>query len=399
MADETTSTWEDLLREAKGPLQEALKWKTVLLSEVQRDKSPRRWHGKQITVPIYLAPQQGTSMITQTGTLTSPVVIETEQAVINSAVISVAVSFSTQVLKQAQGDENSWAEVLPSKMERAEEAFKRTINEQMCGAGDALLAAITTGGNNTVTFTIGTTANFYQLYPGRVVDVLTRSSGTAVTNGSGVKISSYSESGGTITIGTALTTSSTDGIYIQGSYGNALAGLGEAVATTGTFQGLNKANIQQWQGTDASPSSDTDPSISVLDKAERKVLQKSGRAVKFYLSDPAVVDKYSQGLTVQARWAGEEGQLESGWTGVRYRDKLIIPEFDMPAKTIYGVNMEDNALYTLDDGPDWDDYTGSVLQRFGTRALPVEAWLVWMLQWGFHACNSTVKIGSMNRAD
>jgi hypothetical protein len=397
MADETTTTWADLLREAKGPLVEALRWKTVLLSELQRDKSPRRWHGKQITVPIYLAPQQGGGAITQTGTLNTPLAVDTDQAVINSAVLAIPISFSTQVIKQAQGDENSWAQVIPSKMERAEEAFKRLINEQMVGSG-ALIAAVTATNNNSTTITVGTTANFYQLYPGRVVDVLTRSNGAAITDGAGQKIVSYSKSAGTITVTTAMTTTNTAGLYIQGSYGNALQGLGDASATTGTFQGINKANVVQWQGTDASPAAASDPSISVLDRAERLVHEKAGRSPNFYLSDPAVVDKYSQGLTVQARWAGEEGQLKSGWSGIRYRDKVLVPEFDMPASTMYGVPLEDMALYTLDDGPDWDDMTGSMFQRFGTRALPVEAWLVWMLQLGFHNCNGIVKIGSLNQA-
>lgn len=403
MADETTTTWADLLREARGPLVEALRYKTVLLSEVQRDKSARRWHGKQVTIPIFTAPQQGSGMISETGTLNTPQVVATEQAVINSAIASVPVSFSTQVLRQAEGDENSWASVLPTKMQRAEDAFRRILNEQMVGGGTgagegALLAAATATNNNSTTIDVGTTANWYQLYPGRVVDVLTRSNGTPVASGSGRTIVSQNRTNGEIVVDVALTTTNTEGIYIQGSYGNAIAGIGHAVEVTGTFQGINKANVPAWQGTDVSPAALTDPTISVLDKAEREVMSTAGSLPDFYLSDPAVVDKYSQGLTVQARWAGEEGQLSSGWTGVRFRNKLLIPEYDMPSNTIYGVNLEDCALYTLDDGPDWDDFTGSIFQRFGTRSLPLEAWLVWMLQFGFHRCNSFIRIGNMNQA-
>lgn len=327
----------------------------------------------------------------------------TDQAVINSAIMAIAVSFTTQVLKQADGDENSWAQVIPTKMQRAEDAFKRIINEQMVGGstatgGGALLASVTSGNNNSTTVAVGTSANFYQLYPGRVIDVLTRSTGSAVASGSGVSVVSVNESAGTMVVSTALTTSTNEGVYIQGTYGNSLSGLGHATATSGTFQGIDKAAVPAWQGVDASPAATTDPSISVFDKAERKTMQVSGRSPDWYLADPAVVDKYTQGLTTQARWAGEEGTLQSGWTGVRYRNKLIIPEFDMPAATAYGVSLEDCAIYTLDDGPDWDDYTGSIFQRFGTRALPLEAWLVWMLQFGFHNCNGMVKIGSLNRA-
>lgn len=396
MADETTSTWDDLLREAKGPLVEALRYKTVLLSEVKRDKNPRRWHGKQVTVPIFLSPQQGTSMITETGTLTSPVVVDTDQAVINSAIIALAISFSTQVMRQAAGDENSWAEVLPTKMERAEAVFGRVINEQFCGTG-ALLASATTGSTGT-TVTVGTSANFYQLYPGRVVDILTRSTGAAPTGGAGRKITDISRSAGTVTIDQAVAVTTAEGIYIQGSYGNALQGLGDAVATTGEFEGINKANVDAWRGTDITPNSPDDLDMTYLDLAERRSMERSGSQPNFYLASPGVVDKYSQGLLTYSRWDGTAGKLDTGWTGVEYRNKLLIPEYDMPANTVYGVALEDLAIYTLDDGPDWDDLTGSKFQRFGTRSLPVESWLVWMLQLGFHRCNSFVKIGNMSEA-
>lgn len=409
MADETTTTWADLLREAKGPLVEALRYKTVLLSELKRDKSARRWHGKQITIPIFLSPQQGAGSITQSSTLNTPITIDTEQAVVTSGILAQAVSFTTQVLQQAQGDENSWAEVLPTKMQRAEDAFGRVCNEMMMGNSDALLAAATgsTGasGGATQNIAIGTSANFYQLYPGRVVDVLVRSTGLApagCTNPQ--KIISYSESGGTVTVqnidgsNTSFATANTEGLYIQGSYGTALQGFNAAVATSGIFEGINKANVWAWQGVDASPAAASDPSIGIFDSAERKTYAKSGRLPQFYLADPAVVDKYTQGLTVQARWAGEAGQLESGWTGVRYRNKLIIGDYDVPAGVAFGPQLEDMTIYTLDDGPDWDDHTGSMFQRFSSRSLPLEAWLVWMLQVGYQACNALVKIGSLNRA-
>lgn len=395
MADENTTTWANLLREMKGPLVEALKWKTVLLAEIKRDTNPRRWAGKQVTIPIILAPQQGTTMITETGQLTSPIVHDDVQANVRSAIISIAVSFSTQVIEQAKVDDTSWAQVVPLKMRMAEEAFSRVINEQLCGDGTALLAAFTAGATS-ATQTVGTSANFYQLYPGRYVDLLTRSNGAVVN--AGVKIASTNPSAGTVTFNSSVTMTTNEGIYIQGSYGNAMAGWGAAVATSGTFQGINKATYQQWQGTDATPSAASDPTLAVFDKAERSALQNSGEAPDFYIMDPAVVDKYTQGLSVQARWAGDETKLQSGFTGVSYRNKALIPEFDMPSSTAYGINTSDAAIFTLTEGPDWDDRTGSVFQRFGTRSLPVEAWLIWMLQLGFLRCNSQVKIGSLNRA-
>lgn len=418
MADETTTSWADLLRESKGPLVEALKYKTVLLSELKRDKSARRWNGKQITIPIWLAPEQGTGGVPvdvvppgAAQTMPFPAQVQTEQAVINTGIVAHSVSFTTQVLNQSTDGDNGWASLLPTKMQRAEDAFGRTINEMMMGnsssTNNGLLATITTGtsasGGATQTAIVGVNANLYQLYPGRFVDVRTRSSG-ALLGTARVKITALDESTGTVTLqyedasNTSFAISVNEGLYITGSYGNSIQGFGAAVATSGIFESINKANVWAWQGVDASPAVATDPGIAVFDTAERKVYQHSGRSPQFWLADPAVVDKYTQGLTVQARWAGEDGQLESGWTGVRYRNKLLVPDFDMPSNTAYGPQLEDMAIYTLDDGPDWDDHTGSVFQRFGSRTLPVEAWLVWMLQVGYTACNALCKIGNLNKA-
>lgn len=420
MADvETTTSWANLMREAKGPLVEALKWKTVLLSEIKRDTTQRRWNGKQVTIPIFTAPQQGAGSMTQTGTVNNPFNSDEVQTSILSAIVSIPITFSTQLLQQARGNENVWAEVMPTKMQRAEDAFGRVINEMMTGgdggdgtvdAGDGGLlakvsASTSASGGATQNITVGTAANIYQLYPGRIVDIFVRTTGNRPSGCTQeVKINTRNITTGVINVtfvdgsATSFATDNTSGVYIQGSYLNAVQGLMAAVATSGTFQNLSKTSTPAWQGTDASPAAVTDPSLAVWDRAERLTYQNSGRLPEFYMADPAVVDKYTQGLTIQAQWAGEAGQLQSGWTGVKYRNKLIVPDYDIANNTAVGIQPQDCAIYTLMEGPDWDNYTGAILQRFGTRSLPVEAWLVWMLQFGFHSCNGFVQLRNLSRA-
>lgn len=429
MADESVTTFQNLLREFRGPLVEAMKWKTVLLSEVKRNKNPRIWQGKQITIPVILAPQQGSVTTTETGTLPLAQTIDDVQAVITTAIIEHTISFSTQLIKQSRdtGD-TSWASVMPTKMRMAEAAISRIINEQMCGSGTGLLASITASATS-LTQQVGVTANFYQLYANRVVDVRTQTTGADAGQGLARKIASNNPaSPGQVIFSTTQTVTSggsgnlvttgsnTEGIYIQntgpgtgtwatpatgtGAVGQAMGGLGGAAAGSGTtFQGLSKTTVIQWRGTDGRAGSSTavDPTIGVFDAAERQAMIYSGSLPDFYLADPFVVDKFSQGITVQAQWAGEPMTLESGWTGVKYRNRAIIPEYDVAAQTAYGVSTDDCALYALDDGPDWDSMQGGELQRF-SRALPVEAWLVWFVQFGFTRCNSTIRIQNLNQA-
>jgi hypothetical protein len=400
MADETTSTFVDLLREFRGPLVENLRWRTILLSELKRDSSPENWAGKQVTVPIILAPSQGVGMGTELSTMPPPSVLETDQAVINSGIAEFAVSFSTKVVEASKNtSDTAWSKVVPLRMRMAEESFARILNEQFCGNGDALIAAATATSTGSTTVTVGAAANFYQLYPGRKVDCLVRSTGANIASGNGQGRKIVSTTATTVVLDQAVTLDSNDGLFIENSYGQAIQGIGQAAATTGLFEGINKSLVQGWQGIDASPSASSDLSLSILDRAERLYLNRAGvyGGPDMYIGDPAVIDKFQQSMTVQARWDGTKGELDTGWQGVRYRDKLLMWEPDIPANTMYGITKEDIRLYTLDDGPDWDDRTGSVLQRF-TRALPVEAWLVWMLQLGFHRTVTTVKIASLNQA-
>lgn len=396
-ADETVAQFTNLLRDQKGPLAEQIKWSTVLKSEVERDTSKDRWDGEKFRIGLILAPQQGAGGISETGTINTPQLLEKGKARIDSAIMHIPISFSTKLMEATDNRENTWLDAVEGKMDMAEKAFDRVINEQMCGLGDALLAAFTAGATS-ATQTVGTAANFYALYPGRIVDVLTRSNGNPVAGGAAIKILSNDPVAGTVTFSASITVTTNEGIYIQGTYGNAMQGILQIAATTGTFEEVDKAATQQWRGTDVSPSSAEDPRMTHLDKAEREVRRiAGGEGPKFYIGDPAVIDKFSQSLTVQARWAGDEGELETGWKGVKYKGKLIIPEYDMASKTLVGAATEDYRMLVLDDGPDWDEKDGSLLKRF-SRALPLEAWLVWMVQFGALRCNTTVKIGNLNQA-
>src|SRR5262245_2738115 len=124
MADETATTWANFLREQRGPLVEVLRWATVLFTRVQRDMDPQRWDGSQVRVPLILNPLQGTSGIAETSTLGTTRTVESTKALIDSAIITIPISFSTKVMNQSRtGGGNSWAEVVPTKMRLARDAY------------------------------------------------------------------------------------------------------------------------------------------------------------------------------------------------------------------------------------------------------------------------------------
>jgi hypothetical protein len=292
-----------------------------------------------------------------------------------------------------------WAaagDALKLHMDQAEIAMTKTENEEFWGAGDALVAAIT-GANTGAVVPVGTSANFYQLYPGRVGDVLVRSNGATVSLGR--EIVSNDPVAGTITLDTTVVTSNLHGFYIEGSYGNAIQGIRQPFATSGTFQGVNLANVPQFRGVEgrgASPAA-ADLSMAVLDGAGRRLSEASGVQPDFWVGDPAAIDKFGQSLVAQFRWQPKITRLQTGWEGIDYRGRPLIPDSDAPAGELYGINKSALTMYGYEQGPNWDESTGTKFQRF-TRSAPVEAWLLDFVQLGFHKPNALVRVPVLNRA-
>jgi hypothetical protein len=416
MADTLTTNLTNLMYEMRERAVRVFPTRAVFLSElegVNKDAEPvyngrgrvrkdtpegrKIFSGKWARVPLRLNPKQGTGTIAEAGTVNTPHVVNTNEAHIPITRIVHPISIS---LDAAYASEDNYAETagaVADEMKEAEDVMPRVENEMLQGNGDALLAAVTAG-LATAVVTVGTAANFYQLYAGRIIDVLTRATGTPVTNGAGRTIVDTNPTAGTITVDLAITTTTAEGVYIEGSYGTAIQGLGQVIAQTGQFEGIDKALVPQWRGVDGRSGVVTaaDLSMALLDAAEDTV-GNNGGGPDFYLGDPRVISRYHQTLITQVRWAGEAGVLKTGWSGITYRDKVLVADRDSKPGRIIGLDMDAYQLYSYTNGPDWIDDTGSMWMRF-SRKLPREAWFADFFQFGVKKTNTTVFLDNLNRA-
>jgi hypothetical protein len=395
---ETMSTYAtDLMLEMKGPLVENYAKYSVLLSELKRKGGDFRQdaHGTSVRVPLILNPKQGTGSLAEAGTLNIARNIRTTHANITMHQMAHAVQVTRRLKRMSGNPATSWAQALKLEMKLAEEAMPRVANEMLNGNGDALLGTVTDTANSTSLTVTG--GNAFQLYEGRVVDVLVRADGTVVS--AGRQIVSYTESTGVIVLDSAVNHTSAHGVYIEGSYGNACQGIQQAGATTGIFESVDRASYAGWKGVDGrnGDTSAADLSIVILDGAIRRRGRNGLDGGGFWLGDPAVIDKFGQTLLAQARWDGSYSQLKTGWKGIAYNEDILIKEYDHPSGQITYVPTDDCTFYSTQPGPDWDDETGSMFQRF-SRSLPVEAWLVDEFQFGVHRCNRFTKVANLNQA-
>lgn len=386
--------------------------RSKFFANIKKDKDPKKWDGLKIEFPVDLSPfSQGSQAISETGTVGTAYVDDTTKAQVTSAIANHVISLSTLVMKQLKGgnpddgnDPRNAVDILKFRVNRAEQAINQFANECAVGAGNGLIAAVTASNAASTTVAVGTAANFFLLYRRRVIDIAVRSTGVDIASGSGRKIVDINPAAGTITVDSAVTTDNTMGIYIPdtrdvGAGNNAPPqGFGQIWATSGTFQNVNLATYPDFRGTDGSPAGATDPTKAVFDAAERKLARDFGEDVRpeFYAIDPAVNAKYGDLYMDRVRWIMPKAKLETGFEGYEYKGRPLIDTYEMPASTAYGIYPKDLTIYTLSDGPDWDDLDGSMWKRF-SRALPVEAWLVWYYQLGFNRPGSQLKIGNLNQ--
>lgn len=394
MADETVSSFINLLWETKGPLAKQLERATVLMEQIQRSTGAEVYDGEKFRMGVVLSQLQGTGTVSETGTINTPKTLDNTKTRIDVGIITVPISFSTKVMEASDNQKAAWLDVVDGKMQLAEEAFRDVINEAWNQDGTALLAVFT-GTESSVTHAIAGPdgashpVNWFWLYEGRIVDCKVRSNGNTVSLGR--KIVSYDEDASTVTFDATFVSATTHGIYVEGSYGTALTGFGQIGGSTGTFQEVSRTDYPQWKGNDASPSDVTDLTMARFDAAERKSIRRCGQAPDFWWGDPASLDRFQQNITPNARWAGDTQTLETGFSAIVYRGKKLYYEHAAPAQYVRGTLKRDVRLLTLDSGPAWDQKDGSMFRRF-SRALTLEAWLVWMLNLGVKRCNSTTTI-------
>lgn len=420
MADQLTTGWTDLLYELRGPLVSAYPVGRVLLAELERDTSRKNFSGNQVRVPIFAAPLAGTQMLVEGGNVTTPQTDDTAQAHITIAHSALPIGISPELMKQTE--DNAAAKALASKVKRAREAMARTANEQLNGLGDGMICGATSVGAALVT-NVAAGAPKRQLYKGRIVDILEQTTGVKVTNGAKRKIVSTTLNAdgtvATVTFDTAafggdsgnITFTATCGIFIVDTRVNltvaqspACQGLRQIGAVTGTFEAIDKAANEWWQGTDGRSGISTaaDPDLGILDAGMLALGERTDlEDVDFIVGDPGVILLYQSSFYNQMRFPPQRGTLDTGFEGPVYDGMTMIADFDHQRGALSGITKESLQMYGYTKGPDWDELTGSMFQRFGTgaaRSRDVEAWLVDDYQLGAHECRTIVRWQNLNRA-
>lgn len=417
-----SQTWTDFMLELLLVLQRAYRSGGVLADQYQRGNlEDHQYEENTARITIIRNVKQGTGFATELGTLPIGRKVRTMKANVGIASVEHTISLSKRLPKISGNPRTSFAQAAELEMSMAQEAMVKTRNELLNGDGTGLVAPITGSAASSAAVAAPVVGqNMALLYRGRVGDILVRSTGAIVATGVMILDNSEATGAETITLVNAAddtasvpAVDNTMGFYLENSglsgtgytgttSGDKMMGWQAAIAQTGTFEGLSRTTYPDWKATDGRAGNVTaaDLGVAIMDGCVRRRgshLTPGQTFKSLWITDPAVLDKFSQSLSANYRWQGDKGTLETGFEYLVYKGERLFPDYDAPLSQIVCVPLDDVQILEIGNGPSFDDQDGSIWKRFN-RSQPVEAWLVTEEQAAYTRVDRFVYANNLNRA-
>lgn len=425
MADNSLTSAADALYSMRGPMQSNYPKDNVLLAEwsgVGADNGAGRitplenreaFSGSDVRVPLDLNLLQGAGWHSETGTVNAPSAAKITKSTVTLKRITQPASITLDLEEDSMS--NSAIEGVAMLVKKAREGLANQVNIAMNGDGTGLLATVASNsGSPGLVIPVASDTDFDKLPPGTLCDILTRTTGADPGNGLRRAVVSFDEPGLTVTFDTAIAASdggsgnitfaSTSGLYVAGSYGQVLAGGIEAAGRGTTFQGVTLATYPQFKATDGRAGvTTTTPFSENLADAGQEIGLRSGANGRydFGIGDPSPIRVYKNGKQSQVRYTVPTGVLKSGFSGVQIdvggQTITLVPERKHKLGSVKLLRKDMATLYGRKKGPDFEDSTGSIWQRFA-RSWPHEFWLIDRLEWGFHDPSKILYFDNLSRS-
>lgn len=387
-----SATWAnllDVLKEDYQPaLREQLNQEFFILAQIE--KNTTQFEGRRAVHAIHVSRNSGIGNRGDGGTLPTAGNQGYKQVKIPVRRIYGVAKVSRSLMKAMRSDRGSFTRALTSEMDGLKKDASRDVNRQIWGTSDGVIAACgTTSNSTTVTLASTTTeTQILQLYAdgGMVVDIGTVASPTAVD--SALTVSGYDLTNKTITVSTAVTTTSSHRIFRAGNGGASddsgdeddgqleLTGLQDIVDATSVLHTLNPATVPAWASYENGNSGTNrnwteSAAVSVAQNVEKR----SGKQVDLVVSGDGVW-RAVNAFYAQRNRTLDPVELKGGYFGVRFgaagemrrpgqQPKALAWERDAPENRQFFLSTEALVEHRLTD---WEfvDEDGAVLSRSGT---------------------------------
>lgn len=295
------------------------------------------------------------------------------------------IQVSGQTIKLMDSNRGAFVRAVESEMQGAKDDISRDMNRQLWGTSNGVLATCgTTSGSTTVQLAAATPDSVMRaFFVGETVDIGTVAQLAAGSGGRvyGATISAIDATNKTITIGSSITTNSSDFVSRAGNGGattsqREVTGLQSIVASSGSLYNVDPATYPIWVST-VDSNSGTPRSISenLLAKNVQQVQLASGMWPTHIITSDGVHRAFAALLQSQKRYPNTR-ELPGGYTGLDFaaagKTLPVVYDRDCPSGTTLGggnaggnafiLNADHLFLGAADDW-EWMQEDGAILSR------------------------------------
>ncbi|MDE6372659.1 MAG: phage major capsid protein [Clostridia bacterium] len=327
-----------------------------LLAKIEQTSSDV-W-GKEIIKLVPYGINGGIGAGTETGELPTPAANNYDRFKLELKNLYGTIELSDKAIRASQSNTGAFVNLLNAEMEGLLKASKFNLGRMLYGDGSGTLAICKGQGSSTNVIELDSVRNVME---GMVVDVYSKTSGTAYSDLKGVRIVSVDRVNNTITLSANVATSIVNGdiLTVQGSKENELTGLG-AIFSDRDLYGLSRAGRswlapKQYANVGAISTAKIQSAIDYIDEV-------AGSQIDFIVCSYDVRRAYLDYLAL-TRTNVDYMNLDGGFKALSYNGIPLIADRFVESGTMYLLNSKDFKLHQLCDWRWLEGDNGKVIKQ------------------------------------
>lgn len=315
--------------------------------------------GKEIRKLAPFGINGGIGAGTETGTLPSAAGNKYVQFVSELKNLYGKIEISDKAIRASQNNAGAFVNLLNDEMEGLIKASSFNFGRMLYGDGSGLLATVSAFSSSTKAITCAN-SDVKNLIEGLVIDIYT---GTNL-KASGLRITYVDRANKCFYVdmpsNPSYTIAKDDTIYVQGSKGLEITGLGKIFSSSETLYGVSRAANPWLQP--YSSSVDGEISETVIQKAIDFLEEASGSEVDFITCSTAVRQAYQQYMTAFKRNV-DIMELAGGYKTISYNGIPVVADRFIKNDTMYLLNTKDFTLHQLCDWKWLEGEDGKIIKQ------------------------------------
>ena len=324
--------------------------------------------GKEVRAAACYGVNGGIAAGTETGSLPSAYSNNYVQFVSSLKNLYGQIEISDKAIRASENSAGAFVNLLNAEMEGLLRAAKFNFGRMLFGDGTGTLATVSEAATDKTTIVVDSARN---LTEGMVIDIYAtaetaspaasayRIVGIATDNsGSAPKINVTLDQSGTVAANSI--------VYLCGSKGNEITGLGAIFSNKGTLYGLDKSS-NQWMVPYIGATTGT-ISDAKIQKAIDAAEERAGSRIDMAVCSYGVRRAYAGVLETNKRNVNTV-ELEGGFKAISYAGIPIIADRFAPSGTMYLLDSKDFALHQLCDWRWLEGENGNILRQVPGKAV------------------------------